>query len=138
LNRAANAYWIDDRLRSQRVALRAVPALRPARDLSREIIGTPAEVRRRGGIIPSWVIFGMIMLATLALCVTVTMRTHAEASVASQELNKISAQVEGLRKANAALKVEVDRLHKDPRAIESAAREQLDMVRSNEIVVPVE
>jgi cell division protein FtsL len=118
--------------------LRAVPALRPARDLSREIIGTPAEVRRRGGIIPSWVIFGMIMLATLALCVTVTMRTHAEASVASQELNKISAQVEGLRKANAALKVEVDRLHKDPRAIESAAREQLDMVRSNEIVVPVE
>src|SRR5947209_14152646 len=78
LNRAANTYWIDDRLRAQRVSERAIPSFVPTRDLSRDLIGTRAEIRKRGGIIPSWVIFGMIILGTFVLCVTVTMRTHAE------------------------------------------------------------
>jgi hypothetical protein len=33
LNRAANTYWTDDRLRAQRVAARALPSLAPVRDL---------------------------------------------------------------------------------------------------------
>src|SRR5918999_3284283 len=79
LNKAANTYWVDNRLQAQRVATRSIPALAsPARDLSREIIGTRTEIRRRGGLIPSWAVFVTIILATFALCVTVTMRTHAE------------------------------------------------------------
>lgn len=139
MNKVANTYWADNRLRSQRVATRAFPRLAPsARELSRELIGTNTEVRRRGGIIPSWVIFATIILATFTLCLTVTMDTRAEMRAASDQYEKISADVEQLRNGNAQLEQEVKRLHSDPRAIESAARTRLNMVRANEIIVPVE
>jgi cell division protein FtsL len=139
LNKAANTYWVDNRLRAQRVATRALPSLAsPARDLSWEIIGTRTEIRRRGGLVPSWVVFVMIILATFALCVSVTMRTHAEMSAASQQYQMINSEVETLRNSNAALASEVKRLQSDPRSIESAAREQLKMARVNEIIVPIE
>jgi cell division protein FtsL len=139
LNKAANTYWVDNRLRAQRVATRALPSLAaPARDLSREIIGTRTEIRQRGGLVPSWVVFVMIILATFALCVSVTMRTHAEMRTASQQYQMINSEVETLRNGNAALASEVKRLQSDPRSIESAAREQLKMARVNEIIVPIE
>ncbi len=138
MSRAANSYWIDNRLSAQRVAARALPAFLPIRELSSELIGTPADVRRRGGIIPSWVIFGAIILATFALCATVTMRTRSEKLVSSQQYQRIAADVETLRKSNAAIGKDVRHLRTDPRAIESAARARLNMVRANEIVVPIE
>jgi cell division protein FtsB len=139
LNKAANTYWVDNRLRAQRVATRAIPSLAsPARDLSRDIIGTRTEIRRRGGLIPSWVAFVMIILATFAICVTVMMRTNAEMRAASQQHEKMSSEVNALRNNNAALASEVKRLRSDPRSIESASRERLGMVRPNEIVVPIE
>ena len=137
MNKAANIYWVDNRLRTQQVATRDLPALAPARELSREIIGTRTEIRRRGGLIPSWVFFVTIILATFALCVTVTMRTHAEMRAASQQYEKLNSQVETLRNNNAALASEVQRLRNDPRSIESASRTQLKMVRPNEIIVPI-
>jgi cell division protein FtsB len=139
LNKAANTYWVDNRLRAQRVTTRAIPTLSsPARDLSRDIIGTRTEIRRRGGLIPSWVVFVTIILATFAICVTVTMRTHAEMRVASQQYEKVNSEVETLRNNNASLASEVQRLHSDRQFIESAARERLRMVRANEIIVPIE
>ncbi len=138
MNRVANTYYWDDRLRAQRVASRALPSLAPVRDLPAEIVGTRTEVRRRGGIIPSWTIFVTIILATFALCVTVTIRTRAEARVAAMQYEKISTDVEALRTNNSALEQEVKRLRSNPRAIESAARTRLNMVRANEIIVPVE
>jgi cell division protein FtsB len=106
--------------------------------ISMEIIGTRTEVRRRGGIIPSWVVFGMILLATFAVCVTVNMRTRAKVQVAAQQLTAMQTDVEALRTVNQSLKSEVEKLRTDPRAIETAARARLNMVRSNEFVVPVE
>ncbi|HUQ31211.1 MAG TPA: septum formation initiator family protein [Pyrinomonadaceae bacterium] len=139
MNKAANTYWVDNRLRAQRVATRALPSFAtPARDLSWEIIGTRTEIRRRGGLVPSWVVFVMIILATFALCVSVTMRTHAEMRAASQQYQMINSEVETLRNSNAVLASEVKRLQSDPRSIESAAREQLKMARVNEIIVPIE
>ncbi|HYY57803.1 MAG TPA: septum formation initiator family protein [Pyrinomonadaceae bacterium] len=135
---AANSYWVDSRLRAQRVASRTLPPLAPVQDLSREIIGTRTEVRRRGGVIPSWVVFSTIILATFALCVTITMRTRAEIRAASDQYQTLGTQVEALRNTNAALAQEVHRLNNDPRAIESAARTRLNMVRANEIIVPVD
>jgi cell division protein FtsL len=135
---AANPLWIDDRLRSQRVAARSIASLSPAHDISRELLGTRAEVRRRGGLVPSWVFFTMIMMATFALCVSVSMRTRAEVRTASDQYEKISSDVKQLRDTNAALEQEVHRLKSDPRAIEAAARARLNMVRANEIVVPIE
>jgi len=106
--------------------------------ISLDIIGTRTEVRRRGGIIPSWVVFGMILLAALAVCVTVNMRTRAKVQVAAQQLTAMQTDVEALRSINQSLKQEVERLRTDPRAIETEARARLNMVRSNEFVVPVE
>jgi cell division protein FtsB len=139
LSKVANTYWVDERIRSQRVLpRRANASLASVQQISAEIIGSRTEVRRRGGIIPSWVVFSMILLATFAVCVTVNMRTRAKFQVASQQFSVMQSDVEALRNINESLKAEVEQLRNDPRAIESAARARLNMVRSNEYVVPVD
>jgi cell division protein FtsB len=80
----------------------------------------------------------MFLLATFAVCVTVNVRTRAKVQLAAQQLNMMQTDVETLRNTNVALKAEVERLRTDPRTIELAARARLNMVRSNEFVVPVE
>jgi cell division protein FtsB len=139
LSKVANTYWVDERIRSQRVLPRRTNAsLASVQQISMEIIGSRTEVRRRGGIIPSWVVFGMILLATLAVCVTVNMRTRARFQIAQQQFSMMESDVETLRNINQSLKADVEQLRNDPRAIESAARANLNMVRSNEYVVPVD
>ena len=139
MSKVANTYWVDERIRSQRALPRRTNApLASVQQISMEIIGSRTEVRRRGGIIPSWVVFGMILLATFAVCVTVNMRTRAKFQVAVQQHSVMQSDVESLRTINESLKADVERLRQDPRAIESAARAQLNMVRSNEYVVPVD
>lgn len=80
----------------------------------------------------------MIILATFAICVTVTMRTRARMNLASQQYSRMVTDVQTLRSTNQALRLEVNHLLNDPRAIESAARSRLNMVRENEIVVALE
>ena len=138
MSRVANTYWVDERIRSQRVVARTGDSLSSVRQMSIEIVGTRADVRRRGGLIPSWVVFGMVILATFAVCVTVNMRTRAKVQMASEQFASMQNDVETLRSVNESLRTEVEHLRTDPRAIESAARSRLNMVRSNEIVVPVE
>jgi cell division protein FtsB len=138
LNKVANSYWTDTRLSTQRPASRGLSLPVSAAELSRELVGTRAEVRRRGGIIPSWVVFTMIMLGTFALCLSVTLRTHAQMQTAGQKFSQMNSDVETLRNSNESLRREVEHLRKDPRAIESAARTRLNMVRANEIVITVE
>ena len=138
MSRVANTYWVDERIRSQRVTPRTGASLASVQQISAEILGSRTEVRRRGGIIPSWVVFGMILLATFAVCVTVNMRTHAKVQIAAQQLSSMETDVEALRTINATLKAEVQSLRTDPRTIELAARSRLNMVRANEYVVPIE
>ena len=138
MSKVANTYWVDERIRSQRVAPRTSASLASVQQISIDILGTRTEVRRRGGVIPSWVVFGMILLATFAVCVTVNMRTRAKVTVAAQQLSAMRSDVDVLRSINESLKGEVQRLRTDPRAIETAARARLNMVRSNEFVVPLE
>ena len=137
MSRVANNYWVDERIRTQRVLPRANPSLPSMQQISAEIIGTRSEVRRRGGIIPAWVVFGMIILAVAAVCVTVNMRTRAKAQMAAVQLSTIETDVQVLRNLNQTLKNEVERLKSDPRTIELAARTRLNMVRSNEYVVSI-
>ena len=138
MSRVANNYWVDERIQAQRALPRANSSLASMQQISVELIGTRSEVRRRGGIIPAWVVFGMILLAVAAVCVTVNLRTRAKAQMASVQLSSIESDVRALKEVNTALKNEVERLKSDPRSIELAARARLNMVRSNEYVVPVE
>lgn len=138
MSRVINSYWVDERIRAQRVTPRQAVPFASVREISLDIIGTPADVRRRGGVIPAWVIFAMILLATFAICVAVTMRTRTRMSLASQQYVRMQTDVEGLRNTNQSLRNEIDQLSTDPRTIEAAARSRLNMVRPNEIVIPVE
>jgi cell division protein FtsB len=66
------------------------------------------------------------------------MRTKTEMSLASQQYIRIQDDVENLRNTNQSLRLEIQRLNSDPRTIEAAVRSRLNMVRANEIVVPIE
>ena len=55
MSKVANSYWVDERIRAQRVAPRT-NSLASVQQISAEILGTRTEVRRRGGISPSWVV----------------------------------------------------------------------------------
>jgi cell division protein FtsB len=66
------------------------------------------------------------------------MRTVAEAGSAATTYEKMSSEVQKLREVNTNLEQEVRRLNTDSRAIETAARLRLNMVRTNEIVLPAE
>lgn len=135
--RLANNYWVDERIKMQRVVPRAT-SLAAVREVSLDLIVSKGEVRRRGGLIPSWVIFGMLLLSTFAVCVTVNMRTRSKMLSASEQYALIQTDIETLRTSNQTLQQEVDHLRNDSRTIEAAARNRLNMVRSNEIVVPIE
>ena len=138
MSRFANTYWVDERIRAQQVAPRASTSLASVQEISIGIVGTRSEVRRRGGIIPAWVVFAMVILAIGAVCVTVNMRTRAKAQIASVQLSAMESDVQTLRSLNQSLRTEVQKLKTDPRTIELAARSRLNMVRANEYVVPVE
>jgi cell division protein FtsL len=139
LNKVVNTYLANNRFGSQRAATTTARAATVnTRKWSRAVIGTRAEVRRRGGIIPSWTILAMVLLAMAALCATVTMRFHLKANAATKQHEEINKEIDLLRNNNRALQSEVQRLQSDPRTIESAARKRLNMVRENEIILPVE
>jgi cell division protein FtsB len=80
----------------------------------------------------------MIILATFAICVAVTMRTRTRMALASQQFVRLQTDVEMLRDTNQSLRLEIEHLRTDPRTIEAAVRSRLNMVRANEIVIPVE
>ncbi|MDT5272483.1 MAG: hypothetical protein QOH49_4669 [Acidobacteriota bacterium] len=135
---SANPFWIDSRLDAQRPMARASSFPSPAADTFAEAVGTRADARRRDFSVPSWVVFSMIMLATFAVCVTVTMRTHAARGTAEQRFGQMEAEVQGIRQKNEVLRRDVERLRMDPRTRETAARARLNMVRANEVVVPLD
>ena len=138
MSRVINSYWVDERIRAQRIAPRVHSPFASVREISLDIIGTPAEVRRRGGIVPAWVIFGMVILGTFAICVAVTMRTRNDLSLASQQYMRMQSDVDELKNTNQVLRSEIQQLNSNPRAIEAAVRTRLNMVRANEIVIPIE
>jgi cell division protein FtsB len=135
---AANLNWSDSRLDAQRPVARAFALPSPTAETLTVSAGARANARRRGFAIPSWVVFSMIMLATFAVCVTVTMRTHAARGAAEQKYLQMETEVQSIRDRNAALRRDVERLRTDGKTQEAAARASLNMVRANEIVVPLD
>lgn len=134
MNNAGNTYWLSNRHATQRASAQALPAL-SVREVSRELV--PATIGWLG-LIPSWIILGMILLATLGICSAVITRTRAESKASSVQYQRINAEIDTARRANESLRMEIRRMTSDPNMIESAARARLGMVRPNDIVVPVE
>jgi cell division protein FtsB len=135
---AANPFWTDTRLDAQRPVARALSLPSPDAETLIGVVSTRAAARRREFSLPSWVVFSMIMLATFAVCVTVTMRTHAARGAAESKYVQMESEVRDIRERNASLRGDVERLRSDPRVREAVARERMNMVRANEIVVPLD
>lgn len=92
-------------------------------------------MRHYGDVIPSRV----IILATLVICTTITWRTYVSWHEAEAQYHKIDTDVISVLKTTAELKMEARWLReRHPRVIEEAARARLNMVRPNEIVVPID
>jgi len=54
-----------------------------------------------------------------------------------EELDTLKQSNKELRKKNARIKIQIDRLKTDPFAIEKVAREKLNMVKSEEIIYQI-
>jgi len=121
------------------VTARTLPALPRVPEVPREFVNDAiAVVRRHAGFVPPWVVFGMVLLGTLAVCATATMRARVELQNSFAQHQRIINDIGDLRKGNAALRAEVVGLQTDANTIEAAARSRLNMVRPNEIVVSME
>ena len=88
--------------------------------------------------VPFWAIFATVMLAATAVCATVILSSQNQLRVASNEYQRMTAQITSLRQANQRLEGDVRRITSDTSAIEVAARERLGMVRPTDVVVPIE
>ena len=122
--------------RSQRaVALQPGPWL--SLPLSRPANVATNIVRRGMTLVPPWVFLGMIIVGGAAICSTVNLRASAERRASEAQLNRVSSEIETLRRSNALLQTETQRMNSDPAIIESAARARLGMVRPTDVVVPL-
>jgi cell division protein FtsB len=96
-----------------------------------------AAVRESTQMIPSGVLIGMILLASICICAAVISRTQAELNRAASEYQQLASDVNTARRINAGLQLDIQRAQSDPVAIESIARARLGMVRPADLVVPV-
>jgi len=125
--------WLTNRAATQTIA-QTIPALSTG-DSAAHIA---AAALRWISILPSWLLLAMIIVAASGICATVIFRAQTELAASSGEHQKIAVEIDSLRRANASLQLEINRLTNDSHAIELAARERLGMVRPNDIVVPIE
>jgi cell division protein FtsB len=77
----------------------------------------------------------MVILAASAICVSVYTRTNSEYEAATVRHRSVAAKVEELRVETERKAREVQMLKTDPEIIESCARQELGLVRSNDVVI---
>jgi len=77
----------------------------------------------------------MIILAASAICVSVYTRTNSEYEAATARHRSVAAKVDELRVETERKAREVQMLKTDPEIIESCARQELGLVRSNDVVI---
>jgi len=90
------------------------------------------------GLVPSWVVFTTILIATTGICGTVILRSRAELRASTSQRQIVESEIQSLRQANEGLRTDIQRLTQDPSAIEFAARERLGMVKATDIVVTMD
>ena len=133
MNRFANHY----RFSARPVNRAAISHLGPASILRTHTTTFDGIARGAVAFVPSWIYLGMILMAASAICVTVNLRGSAEAKSAARQFQQLATDVDGIRKSNAQLELQVRQITTEPAIIESAARARLGMVRPTDIVVPI-
>jgi cell division protein FtsB len=77
----------------------------------------------------------MVMLAAVGICFSYYNQMRAELDAARNEHARIAAEASALSVENERIAAEVEALRNDPQMIELAARQQLGMVRSGEVIL---
>ena len=131
---STNTDWLRNRATNYGSMAQTLP-LTSARESARELV-LPAA--RWLGLLPSWTLLAMIVLATAAVCAAVIVKTKAEFEVSTAQRHQMLSEIDDLRRTNVALEVEIRRLTSDSNTIELAARERLGMVMPSDVVVPIE
>ena len=133
LTTGGHIYWLSNRQTRQFAVAKALPGLSQPSGI---VAAIPATIQRLAPI-PSRVILGMILLAAVGICSTVMHRSRAQLMVSALQYQRMSSEIDVMRRSNASLAVEIGRMASDPVVIESSARARLGMVRANDIVVPI-
>ncbi len=128
-----NTTWLSNRATTNAVPAQVVPGL--SREATEELVLWPI---RWLSVLPAWGILAMILFATSAICSAVIIRSRGELQTSSFQYNRLTTQIESLRRSNSTVHMEIRKLTEDSATIESAARERLGMVKPNDIVVPNE
>jgi cell division protein FtsB len=77
----------------------------------------------------------MVLLAAVSICFSFYRQMRTELDAAQAEHSRVASQAATLQVENDRLAAEIQALRSDPEVIESAARQQLGMVRPNEVVL---
>lgn len=96
------------------------------------------EGRRTRAAATRWgrIIGGILLLAGIGLiCGTILLRAHREYRAAQAEYERLEGEVKQLRLETERLMEEIRALKTDPEVIERIAREELHMVRPDEMVL---
>jgi cell division protein FtsB len=135
LQALGNTEWLLNRAASRPAIAQSVGVLNSPTLTARELV-LPAINGAR--LVPSWVILTTILIATTAICATAILRSRGELRASSAQRLKVESEIQSLREVNQSLQRDIQRLTKDPGAIELAARERLGMVKASDIVVTTE
>jgi cell division protein FtsB len=132
LQSLGNTDWLLNRAATKPAIAQRIGVLGNPRLATRDLV-IPAINGAR--LIPSWVILATILLATTAICGTALIRARGELNASAAQRQQIESEIQNLRDANQSLVRDIQRLTRDPSAIELAARERLGMVKANDIVI---
>jgi cell division protein FtsB len=88
------------------------------------------------GLLPR-IAVGVFGLLTVGMLLLAVFDPHGALAVRKQHAKRdqVNSEVDGLTKENEQLKKEIDQLRHDPATIERIAREQLKLVKPNEIIL---
>ncbi|MCA9689073.1 MAG: septum formation initiator family protein [Myxococcales bacterium] len=85
--------------------------------------------------------FNRILLAALLACAVAFLPQHVYRGADSQDLARVQREQAALERENAALREDIARLHaevaalrKDPRELERIARQDLNLIKPDEVV----
>ena len=133
MNTASTTNWLNNRTLQTVFAQSSAANFRLGRKVG-DLMTVGVRVTR----VPFWAMFATVMLAATAVCATVILSSQNQLRVASNEYQRMTAQITSLRQSNQRLEGDVRRITSDTSAIEVAARERLGMVRPTDVVVPIE
>ena len=127
-----NTEWLLNRAASRPAVAQSVGIYRNPTLVVRDLVIPAIDTARS---VPAWVIMTSVLLAASAICGAAILRTRAELSASAAQQIRVQSEIHTLREANQSVEREIQRLMKDPGAIELAARERLGMVKASDIVV---